>query len=156
MPQPGPLLQFHFDGRIRIENALPAKQIDGVEEMAGWTDGGQNFETVLLPRIEVVGPMSWRRVHDACSRFERDVRAQHSERISMKERMPEADVLELAALQPGDDVVERASGGLGDLWCQRLCHDDGAAVDVVCRIVKLRMKRHCEIRRNRPGRGRPY
>ena len=42
------------------------------------------------------------------------------------------------------------------LRCQRLRHDDGAAVDVVCRIVKLGMKRDCEIRRNRPGCGRPY
>ena len=73
----------------------------------------------------------------------------------MKERMPEADVLELPALHPGDDFVEASSSLLGDLRRQRLRHDDGAAVDLVGGVVELRVKRHREIRRNRPGCRRP-
>ena len=79
MPQPGALLQFRFNRGIRIEDALPAKQVDRVEEMAGGADGRQRVETVLLPGVEVVGTMSRRRVHDARSRFERHVRTQHAQ-----------------------------------------------------------------------------
>ena len=41
MPEPRALLQFRFDRGVRIEDALPAKQVDRVEEMAGRADGRQ-------------------------------------------------------------------------------------------------------------------
>ena len=47
MPQPGAFFQFSFNRGIRVEDALPAKQVDGVEEMAGGADGRQRVETVF-------------------------------------------------------------------------------------------------------------
>ena len=112
MPQPAALLQRLFDLRVRVEHALPAEQLDGVEEMAGRADRRVDLEAVLHAGVEVVGAVARRRVHGARARVERDVVAEHAERVARVERMPEADALELRALHPRDGVAERSSDRL--------------------------------------------
>ena len=62
---------------------------------------------------------------------------------------------ELLALHPRDLAIERLADGLPDALGESLGDDDGAAVDVVGRVVELGMKRDRQVRRNRPRGRRP-
>ena len=108
-----------------------------------------------MPGVEVVRAVARRGVHRAGAGLERDVVGEHAERRARVERMLEADLLELRALHPRERLAERLPAGRGHLRRQRLGDDHRAAVDVVGRVVELRMERDRQVRRNRPRRRRP-
>ena len=97
VPQARALLELLDDVRVRVEHALAAEQLDGIQKMPGGADGRENLEAVLLARVEVVGAMAGRRVDDTGARFERHIGAEHAERIAIKKRMAEPDELQLLA-----------------------------------------------------------
>ncbi len=79
MPETPAFLECFLDIRIRIEDALAAKQQDGVEEMSAGTHGRVDLEAVLLAGQEVVGAVARSRMHRAGALLERDVVGQHAD-----------------------------------------------------------------------------
>ena len=155
VPQPAALLQRLLDFRVRIEHTQASDELDGIEKMASGSDRRVNFQTVLHACIEVVGPVPGRRVHDTGARIERHVVAEHRERGAVVQRMLEPEALELVALYSRERAIERPTNHLADGRCERLGDNDRPPLDVVCRVVELRMKRDGHVRRNGPRRRRP-
>ena len=114
MPQTAALLQRFFDLRVRVEYALAGKHFDRVQEPAARSDRRVNIQPVTLPRVEVIRAMPGRRVHRPGPRLERDVIAQHGERRTGIERMPETQPFELFPLHARDGCVKSAPRDLGD------------------------------------------
>ncbi len=155
VPQPPARLQRLDDVRVRVEDALAAKQLDVVEEMPRRPDRRVDLQAVFHAGLEVVGAVARRGVHGAGAGVERHVAAEHAERGPRVERMLKADVLQLLALHAGDRRAKRLARRGRDVRRERFGDDHRAAVDVVRRVVELRMKRDRQIRRNRPRRRRP-
>ena len=155
VPQFAALLQRCFDVRIGVEHALTAEQLHGVEEMSRRPNRRVDLEAVAHAGVEVVRAMTRGRMNGARAGLKRDVVAEHAERDARVERMLEPDVFEQRALEPRDRRVQRYARRRRDARRERLGDDHRAAVDVVGRVVELRMKRDRQVRRNRPGRRRP-
>ena len=62
---------------------MTAEELHRVEKMSRGADRRENLQPVLLARIEVVGAMSRRGVHGAGAGFERDIGAEHTQRIAV-------------------------------------------------------------------------
>src|SRR4029453_14875182 len=67
VPEPLALVERFLDSRVRVEDALPAEELDGLQEVAAWTDGRVDLEPVLHAGVEVVAAMTGSRVHGARS-----------------------------------------------------------------------------------------
>src|SRR5205823_6933064 len=67
MPQASAFLEGVLDLRVRVEDALPAEELDGVEEMSRRSDRRVNLESVLHAGVEVVGAVPRRSVDGACA-----------------------------------------------------------------------------------------
>ena len=119
------------------------------------TNGRVYFQPVFLTRHEVVGAVSRCGVNDASASFERDICTQNAERVSIEERVTEADVFQLLALHAGDDLREVATGRCRNSRSKRFSDDHRVTVDVIRGIVELRVERDGKVRRNRPWRRRP-
>ena len=156
MPQASALLQRLLDLRVGIEDPLAAEELDGFQEVAARTDRRVDLETVLDSGHEVVAAVPRRGVDRTGARLERDVVGEDADRIARIERMTEADVLELSPLH-ARDRRRRASRppASDDPGGERFGDDHGAAVDLVSRIVELRVECDRQIRRNGPRRRRP-
>src|SRR5688572_21090810 len=155
VPQAAALRERLFHVRICVEYPFAAEELDGFEEMAARTDGGVDVESVLHARQKVVCAVPWRRVDGAGPLIEGDVLGQHSDRIALVQRMTETDALELGALHASDWETERPADVRTHTFRQSLRDNDRPAVDLVGRVVELRMKGDGEVRRNRPRSGRP-
>ena len=84
VPEPAALLERLLDLRVRVEHALAAEELDGVEEVARRPDRRVDLEAVLHAGVEVVGAVARRRVHRAGAGVERDVVAEHAERVARR------------------------------------------------------------------------
>ncbi len=155
MPEAPPLLERRLDVRVRIEHALPAEQLHGIEEMAARSDRRVDLEAVFHAGGEVVTAVAGRGVHDAGPGLERHVLRQHADRWTRVQRMLETDVLQQLPFHARHRRPEPSARRLGDLGGERLGHDDGTAVDVIRRVVERRVKRDRQIRWNRPRCCRP-
>jgi hypothetical protein len=67
----------------------------------------------------------------------------------------ELDSLELGALETCHRPIEVSSDDTSDRFRQSFRDDHRAPVDIERCVVVLRVKRDSQIRRDRPGRGRP-
>ena len=87
---------------------MPAEQLDGVEEVPAGSDRRVDLEAVLHAGVEVVGAVAGRGVHRAGAGFERDVVAEHAERVARRRAdAGSAMPLERRALHPRERRVER-------------------------------------------------
>ena len=101
--------------------------------------------------------MARRGMHRARALLERDVFAEHAERIAVVEGVPELDAFELRA-RNARDLAGRADGR----WPPSTA-SARASARMTTRLpstsyaayVAVRMERDRQVRRNRPGRGRP-
>src|SRR5215208_2844441 len=107
MPQPAAFVQRLLDVRVRIEDALAAKQLYGVEKVPAGPDWRVNVETVFLAGQEIVRAMTRRGVYGARSLFQGDVISQHRDRVALVQRMSEVQALENHAFHPGNRLIER-------------------------------------------------
>src|SRR5262249_12015867 len=100
MKETAALLERRLDRGIRVEDALPAEPLDGLEKMPGRTDRRVDLEPVFHAGGEVVAAVPGSRVHGAGALFERHVVGEHAERVTGVERMAESDPLEIGPLHP--------------------------------------------------------
>jgi hypothetical protein len=155
VPEAAALFERLLDVRVGIEDALAAKQTDGVVEVSARSDRRVDLEAVFETGEEIVRAVSRRRVDRARAGVEGDVLGEHTNRVALVKRMAEADPVELRAFQSRDRRLERPPDDLRhhrrELFGEQYC----SAVDVVRGVVEIGMKRDREIGRNRPWRGRP-
>ncbi len=145
MPEPAAFLQRLFDLRVRVEHTLAAEELDVLVEVPARSDRRVDLEAVAQARVEVVRAVAGRRVNRASARVERDVLAEHADGIALIKRMAEADAFEVRALHLRDGCRQIAADDLADRLGKLLGEDHRPAVDVVCRVVELRMKRDGKI-----------
>ena len=149
-------MQRLFDLRVGVEDALAAEQLHGVEEVAARADGRVDLEAVPLAGQEVVGAVAGRGVDDTRALLERDVIAEHANRVAVVERMAEARCPRgprPSCAPPA--AVERLADRCDTRRRQPLGDDDRAAVHVVGGVVELGVERDRQVRRHRPRRRRP-
>ena len=155
MPEPAAFVKRLLDVGVRVEDLLAREQLHVLEKLPARSDRRVDVEPVLHARQEVVRAMARRRVDGTGALVERDVVREHGYRIALIQRMPEPEPLERLAFHPRQRSVERTLDVLPDRSGQSFGDDHDAAVDVVGRVVELRMECDREVRRNRPRRRRP-
>ena len=77
----------------------PGEQLDRLVEVAAGVERRVDLEAVPHAGLVVVGAVAGRRVHGAGAGFERDVVAEHAERIARVERMAEHQPLHRLAVE---------------------------------------------------------
>ena len=87
VPQPPAFLERLLDLRVRVEHALPAEELDRVEEVAARADRRVDLEAVLHAGLEVVAAVAGRGVHGAGALL----RASRSRRARRPSRARTAD-----------------------------------------------------------------
>ena len=155
VPEASALFEGSLHVRVRVEDALPAKQLDVLKEVTSGPDGRVDFEPVLDAGLEVVATVTRCRVDRPRPLFDRDVVGEHTEGGPRVERVLEADVLQLGPLHSRDRTAEAPSDGLRDRLRQRFRHDDGAPLYLVRAVVHFRVEGDREVRGDRPGSRRP-
>src|SRR5215471_8255290 len=138
VPQTASLFERLFDIWIRVEHALAAEQLDVFVEVARRSDRRVNLEAVFHAGVEVVRAMPGCRMDRTGAGIERDVVAEHADGITLIQRMPETNALELRALHLRHRICELPADDLADGLGQTLSEDDRTAVDVERRVVELR------------------
>jgi hypothetical protein len=155
MPEPATFVQRLLDVGVRIEDLLSGEQLHVLQKLPAWADRRVDVEPVLHARQVVIRAMARSRVNGTSTLVERDVVGEHSHRIALIQRMPEAEPFEALTFHPRQRFVERTLDVLTNRSGQPFCDDDDDAIDVVGRVIKLRMECDCEVRRNGPRRRRP-
>ena len=92
----------------------------------------------------------------ASALFQGYVIGEYADRVSVIQRMLEAQALKVSTLQAHQRLTEFSPDCLSHGGRERCGHDDGGAADVVDAIVEAGMKRDGQVGRNRPWRGGPY
>ncbi len=154
------------DHRVGVEHALPGEALHLGQEAASLVHRAVDVQPVANARQVVVPAVAGRRMHHAGAGVERDVVREESGRVAIQPGMPEAQVLELAALRLGQRRAQpgrrtgassaRAPARLGSLL-QRLGEHEhvAGALDRVERVVCVGVERERQVRRQRPRRRRP-
>ena len=106
MPEEALVLERLFDLRIRVGDLEPGEHLDRLVEAAARIERRVDLEAVADAGLVVVGAVAGRGVDRAGAGFERDVVAEHAERIARVERMAEDEPLHLLALERGEQLVE--------------------------------------------------
>jgi hypothetical protein len=94
-------------------------------------------------------------MHGTGALFERDVVGEHTQRVTVEQRMTEADAVELRPLHPDDRRTEGPAGSFRHFRRERLGHDHRAAIHVVRGVVEVGMERDRKVGGNRPRCCRP-
>jgi hypothetical protein len=154
-PEPAAFGQRSLHDGIGFEYFQAADHAHVRQKAAIRADRRVDVEPIARPDGKVIRAMSRRRVHDARALVERHVLAQHGQRITIVERVPELDALDGASFECRKLTAERPARGFRHAARERGGHDDGAILVFERAVLEVRMKRDGQIRRNRPGCRRP-
>ena len=98
VPEASALFERFLDVGVRVEHALPAKQLDVLEEVTSGPDRRVDLEPVLDAGLEVVAAVTRVPCGPPPCPVRRDVVGEHTEGGPRVERVLEADVLQLGPL----------------------------------------------------------
>ena len=138
---------------VLVEHARELSSFRG--EDAALIDGAKNREAIFDAGEEVITSMARSGVDESGSIFCRHVLGKNAKRVAIEDRVFEHHVVEIDAIEVGDNFVPGPTQLLRYVLNEPVVDDVDHVADLHQGVRQLGMKGDCEIGWNRPGRRGP-